>query len=170
MGTGGFEDDDMVSRNTLLAAAVAGLVGAGAAAASAQDGPGGPGGWHHGGAGGLLEGVTLNDDQKAALHALMQGDRAATKPLRQQMQALHQQIDATLLSSGTVTAATLAPLVQQQESLMQQLDAQRIAQQIAIRNLLTPAQLAQAAVAQAQLTALRQQERTLRAGEGTPPE
>ena len=69
----------MLTRQMLFAAATAALIGTGiAAGASAQPGPGGPGGWHHGG-GGLLEGVTLTDDQKAALHTLMQNGHAATR-------------------------------------------------------------------------------------------
>ena len=168
MGTA-FKDDDMLTRQMLLAAATAVLVGAGVAAgASAQPGPGG---WHHGGGGGLLEGVTLTDEQKTTLHTLMQNNHAATRTLREQLHTLHDQVETTLLSSGTVTAATLAPMVQQQEALMQQLDAQRVTEEIAVRNLLTPAQLSQAAAAHAQLATLHQQERALRGGgDEQPPE
>ena len=159
----------MVTRKMLLAVATVGLVGAGAVAtASAQAGPGGRGGWHRG-AGSLLEGVTLTDDQKTTLHTMMQSGFAGTKALREQMRAVHEQIETALLSSGTVTAATLAPIVQQQEALMQQLDAQRISQAIAIRAMLTPAQLAQASTAHAQLVALHQQEANLRDGEAASP-
>ena len=162
----------MLTRQMLLAAATAVLVGAGVAAgASAQPGPGGSGGWHHGGGDGLLEGVILTDEQKTTLHTLMQNNHAATRTLREQLRKLHEQVETALLSSGTVTAATLAPLVQQQEALMQQLDAQHIAQEIAVRNLLTPAQLSQAAATHAQLATLHQQERAVRAsGEEPPPE
>ncbi len=160
----------MLTRKMILAAAMAGVIGTGAAAtAFAQGGPGGPEGWHHGGMQ-LLEGITLTDEQKSTLRTLMQDGHAGSRALRQQLRAVHEQIETTLLSSGTVTAATLTPLVQQQEALMQQLDAQRIAREVAVHDMLTPAQLSQASAAHAQLEALHQQEHALRGGSETPPD
>lgn len=161
----------MLSRKTLLAAALIGAMGAVpiglARTAAAQNGPG-PGGWHHGG--GLLDGVTLTDNQKTALHALMTAEHQDTASLRTQLHAIHNQIETALLSSGDVTEATLAPMQQQQESLMQQLDAKHLSTQIAIRNLLTSDQIAKAASTHTQMVALRQQERALHGNGDAPPD
>ena len=147
----------MLTRKTLLTTAIVGLIGCGVA--SAQPGPGG---WHHGG--GLLEGVTLTENQQAQVHALMQSEHQSTRSLRQQVHAIHEQIETTLLSSGNVTEATLAPLQQQEASLMQQLEAEHLSSQIAIRNLLTADQLTQAASTHAKMVSLHDQERALHGG------
>ncbi len=147
----------MLSRKLLFALATLGTVGAGLAPAMAQHG-GGPGGWHHGSP--LLEGVTLTDDQTAKLHALMQSQHGPTS-LHAQLRAVHGQIDDAILSGGTVSETSLQPLVQQEVSLMQQVEAQRISNELAIRSMLTPAQLAIASSTHAQMAALHQQEHAL---------
>ncbi|MGI4747721.1 MAG: Spy/CpxP family protein refolding chaperone, partial [Janthinobacterium lividum] len=135
--------------------------------ASAQPGPGGgPGGWHHGD--GLLEGVTLTDSQKTKVHALMKAEHQDSKSLFDQLHAVHEQIETTLLSAGDVTEATIAPLAQQEASLMQQLGAKHVANEIAVRNLLTSDQIAKASSVHAQLASLHNQEHALH-GTGEPP-
>ena len=162
----------MLSRKLLFALATsvlatAGTVGAGLAPAMAQHG-GGPGGWHHGSP--LLEGVTLTDDQKTKLHALMKSEHGPNS-LSAQLRAVHQQIDGAILSNGTVSEASLQPLVQQEVSLMQQVEAQRVSNELAIRNMLTPSQLATASSTHAQMTALHQQEHALMsAGDTAQPQ
>ncbi|MGI4747283.1 MAG: periplasmic heavy metal sensor, partial [Janthinobacterium lividum] len=85
----------MLTRKILVAATVLGLASVGAA--SAQPGPGGgPGAWHHGD--GLLEGVTLTDSQKTKVHALMKAEHQDSKSLFDQLHAVHEQIETTLLS------------------------------------------------------------------------
>lgn len=159
----------MLIRKTILAAAAGAIIGTGTMGTGlAQPGPGGPGGWHHGP--GLLDGVTLTDDQKTRLQALMKAGREDRGSLHEQLHAVREKIDSTLLSSGDVTAAMLAPLVQQQEALMQQLDAKQLSDEIAIRNMLTAAQIAQASSAHAQLVSLHAQERALHQSQGAPPD
>ena len=155
----------MFSRKLLFTLATAGALGAGLAPAMAQHG--GPGGWHHGSP--LLEGVALTDAQKTQLHALMKSEHGPGS-LSAQLRAVHGQIDSAILSSGTVSEASLQPLVQQETSLMQQLEAQRISNALAIRNMLTPAQLATASTTHAQMEALHQQEHALmKASDMAPP-
>ena len=157
----------MLSRKLLLALATIGTMGAGLAPAMAQPG-GGPGGWHHGSP--LLEGVTLTDDQKAKVHALMKSEHGPGS-LFAQLRAVHEQIDGAILSSGTVSEASLQPLVQQETSLMQQVEAQRVSNELAIRNMLTPAQLATASSTHAQMASLHQQEHALmNAGDAAQPQ
>jgi len=156
----------MLTRKIFVAAAVIGLASAGAA--SAQPGPGGPGGWHHGDR--LLDGVTLTDSQKTKVHALMKAEHQDSKSLRDQLHAVHEQIETTLLSTGDVTEATIAPLAQQEASLMQQLSAKHVANEIAVRNLLTSAQIAKASSIHAQLASLHNQEHALHGAGETPPD
>ena len=154
----------MFTRKTLFAAAATGMLAATLAApAMAQPGPGG---WHHGDD--LLEGVTLTDSQKSQVHALMKAQHQSG--LFQQMRAVHEQIDSAIYSTGTVTAATLQPLLEQEASLMQQAEAQHVTTALAIRNLLTPTQLATAASTHAQMRALHDQEHALMSqGRGAGP-
>lgn len=149
-----------MKRAVLLAGIFAGLVGT----AHAQPGPGG---FHHGDP--MLDGVTLTDTQQTQLHALMKAGHADDKALFEQMRAIHDKIDATLLGTASVTAADLTPLVQQQEAVMQQLDAKRITQQIAVRNLLTADQISQASATHTKMAALHAQEQALHAGNDMPP-
>jgi Spy/CpxP family protein refolding chaperone len=156
----------MKSRLILAAAVLAGTT----AAALAQP-FGGP--HHPGGFGGpMLEGVTLTDAQKAKVGEIMKAEHAQTAPQRQQLRALHEQIESTLLGSGSVTAAQLAPLQQQEATLMQQLGAAHLSTELAIRDVLTSDQLAQAAQTHAKLASLHSQERALRhggSGDEAPP-
>lgn len=157
----------MLTSRLFVAAAVLGLACAGAA--SAHPGPGGgPGGWHHGG--GLLDGVTLTDSQKTKVHALMKAEHQDSKSLRDQLHAVHEQIETKLLSAGDVTEATIAPLAQQEASLMQQLGAKHVAEEIALRNLLTSDQIAKASSIHAQLASLHNQEHALHGAGETPPD
>lgn len=154
----------MFTSKIIAAAAVLGIASAGAAVAQPGHG-GGPGGWHHDG---LLDGVTLTDTQKTKVHALMKAEHQDSKSLRDQLHAVHEQIETTLLSAGDVTEATIAPLEQQEASLMQQLGAKHVASEIAVRNLLTSDQIAKAASIHAQLTALHDQEHALHQAGETP--
>ena len=165
----------MLKRNFITAGMLAGLLAPllANAVAQAQPGPGFHGGFRHDS---LLEGVTLTDAQQSQVRALHKANWQSTKPIMQQLHAVQDQIDSALLASGTVTEANLAPLVQQKESLMQQLDAQHVSEQIAVRNLLTADQIAQASASHAKLEALHAQEMSLRqqnapaaAAAGGPP-
>jgi hypothetical protein len=102
------------------------------------------------------------------VHALMKAEHQDSKSLRDQLRAVHEQIETTLLSAGDVTEATIAPLEQQEASLMQQLGAKHVANEIAVRNLLTSDQIAKAASIHAQLTALHDQEHALHQAGETP--
>ena len=145
----------ILKSGVLAAVVAAGLASAGAAAAR------GPGGYGRDGLSEALGAVQLTDAQKQQIRAIRSAARAQNAPYMAQMQALQQQMVKAMLSSGTVTEAQLLPLVQQQESLRQQLDISRMQSAVAIRNLLTGDQLAQATAAQGQLAALHQQEQAI---------
>ncbi len=146
----------MLINRTLLAAAVTAALAA-SVGASAQDGR--PGAEH--GFAQVLRSVQLSADQKSQVHQIMRSARTQDAPQLAQLQALHQQIEATLLSAGTVTAAQIAPLQQQVETLRQQLDASHIQTALAIRAVMTSAQLATASSTQAKLASLHQQEHAI---------
>lgn len=143
-------------RNGMLAALVAAGLAVGVDAAAR-----GPEEFGRNGFAEALAAVQLSDAQKQQIHAIRTTARTLNAPTAARMQALQQQMAQTLLSSGTVTEVQLMPLLQQQESLRQQLDVSRLQAAVAIRNLLTGAQLAQAATAEGQLAALHQQERAI---------
>ncbi|WP_428395081.1 Spy/CpxP family protein refolding chaperone [Lichenicoccus sp.] len=148
----------MQINRTLLAACVAAAL-ASSVGAAAQGWH--AGGWHSGGAREILRAAQLTSAQQAQLHQIMHGARIQNAPALAQMQALRQQIQAMMFSTGDVTAAQIAPLEGQLETLRQQLDASRMQTGLAVRALLTPAQLARAARVQAQLASLHQQEHAI---------
>jgi len=156
----------MLIKNAVLTlCAAAGLTVSVAALAQPFEGPPSRHGF-----GEILRGVQLTTAQQQQVHALMKAAHTQNASAMTQMHALEEQIAATLLSPGTVTAAQLVPLEQQQETLRQQLDASRLQTALAIRNLLTSAQLTQASTMHSQLAALHQQERALvKSGQAAGP-
>lgn len=157
-----------LKKDLLVIAAVAGLTISASAFAHPGDREG-----HGSGLGEVLHTVQLSSSQQQQVHQIVSQAHAANAPVMAQIRALQQQIDKTLLASGSVTEAQLLPLVQQQETLRQKIDVSRLQSEIAVRNLLTGAQLAQAAATQAQLATLHQQEHALMgsaAMAGPPPE
>ena len=144
-----------IHRMLLAAAVAAGL--AASANASAQN-------WRHGGPQGfgqILAAAQLTAAQKQQVHSIMSSAHAQNAPVMTQLRALQSQIETTLFSTGDVTAAQLMPLQQQVESLRAQIDANRIQTALAVRNVLTAAQLAKASSVQSQLSSLLQQEHAL---------
>ncbi|MCQ8239307.1 Spy/CpxP family protein refolding chaperone [Rhizosaccharibacter radicis] len=156
---------------TILAASliVAGTAGAAMAQPAFGPGFGGHGHWH-GSAGALLDGVTLSDAQKSKVAAIVKQEHDATAAQRKQLHGLHDQIENALLGSEPVSAAQLAPLQQQEAGLMQQLASAHLSAQLSIRDVLTPAQLSQAAQIHAKLVSLHEQARALheQGSGGTP--
>lgn len=151
-----------LAKTSLLAAALAGALATAVPAAAQPAGGGWQGGGWHGGGGGMhiLRGLGLSDAQKAQVQQLVQASRAQTKPIAQQLRALHGQLATAVLTAGT-TAADLQPLVQQETQLRYQLETARYALFLQIRNVLTPAQLSQAAAIQQRLAALHDAERNV---------
>ena len=110
---------------------------------------------------GLLDGVTLTDQQQEQVHAAMRTGFAETKSTRQQLHALEGEVSAAMLASGTVSSASITPLIQQEEQLKAALDQERVAVALQVRQILTASQLAQAAQAHSQLTSLHEQEQAI---------
>lgn len=141
-----------------IGAAVAGaLAVAGVAGAQPPHGE-----WGHGpGAMGFLHGISLTDEQRAQVKSIEQASWASLRPLMEKMRTAHEAQINTLLGAGTVTAETLHPAVAQEESLREQIDAIQTSTMVQMRNVLTAAQLAQAASTHAQIEQLHEQEHAL---------
>ena len=115
----------------------------------------------------VFAGVPFTAAQQQQVDVILQTSRTQTAPLRTQMRSLSEQISAMLLAPGNVTEAQIAPLVQQREAVRQQLAIQAVNNELAIRNLLSSAQLAQAANVQTQISSLHDQEHAIRAAAGS---
>ncbi len=152
----------MKIRHMALALATLGLLAAGAATAAPMHR-----GWHGDGLE-ILHGIDLTDAQKTQVHEIMKTNWAQMKPVMQQMRSIHEQIETTLLTPGSVTQDQLNPLVQQEQQLRAQLDAARVSTALQIRGMLTPAQLTKAASVHQQLEALHEQEHAIAGGPDAP--
>ena len=117
-------------------------------------------GWHRGGGMGmeLLHGLSLSDTQDAQVRTIMETARTQSKAVMQQEHSAREQEMTTLLGSGSVTASDLASYTAAEQAARTQLDAIRVNTEVAIRNVLTPAQLAEASAKFQHLSTLRDQE------------
>jgi periplasmic protein CpxP/Spy len=155
------------------------LVAAVAHVASSNSGGGGAmghGGFHHMHHGGdvlgmplplLLHTANLTDAQKQQIRTIFENRRAARKAEMQQLKAAKEAIGAKYLSSGSVTANDLAPSVATITQLHDQMMNERIQDAIAIRNVLTPAQLAQISATKAKLDSIHAEMKALWAQGGS---
>lgn len=156
-----------VTMALILVAAVAHV------ASSSSGGFDGPMGHHgmHGDHGGmsmlgvplplLLKTANLTDTQKQQIHTIFENRRAAQKAEYQQLKAAREQIAAKYTSTGTVAASDLSAPVQQITQLRTQMANERIQDAIAIRNVLTPAQLAQISATKAKLDSIHAEMKAL---------
>jgi len=148
----------------LLVAAVAHV------ASSNSGGMGGPMG-HHGMRGGmrghgfplmlLLKTANLTDAQKQQVHAIFEARHASRKAEYQQLKAAKEAIAAKFTSTGAVAASDLSAPASQIAQLQSQMMNERIQDAIAIRNVLTPAQLAQISATKAKLDAIHAEMKAL---------
>ena len=93
----------------------------------------------------LLKSANLTDTQKQQIHQIFASRRDARKAEYQQLKAAKQQIAAKFTSTGAVAASDLSGPVQQITQLQAQMTNEQIQDAIAVRNVLTPAQLQQVA-------------------------
>ena len=155
-------------RNKLAAAALGLLVAlpltAGAGFAQHMGfhgGPGGPGGPGMHGDGSrflmLLRSANLTAAQEGQVHLILNNNRAQMQSLHQQLMSLHEQISAKLLSPGAISASDLKPLVDKASRLEATLNQNMTETAIAIRNVLTPAQITKLAETHAKLESIHKQ-------------
>jgi Spy/CpxP family protein refolding chaperone len=137
------------------------LVAAVAHVASSNSGGFGGHMGHHGTRGGmnvlgvplplLLKTANLTDAQKQQIHQIIATRRTTRKAEIQQLKAAKDQIAAKYTSTGAVAASDLSAPVQQITQIQDQITNEQIQDAIAIRNVLTPAQLQQISQTKAKL-------------------
>jgi len=99
----------------------------------------------------------LSDEQKAYIRQIYAAHRPQLQALGQQIHAARQQLGDKLYSAAPPSTADLASINQLRDQMAQE----RLAIALAIRNVLTPEQLAKAAQIRQQMQQLRQQMRDL---------
>ena len=138
-------------------------------------GPMGHHGFHHGGGMDvfgmplplLLRTANLTDAQKQQIHTIFESRRAARQTEIQQLKAAKEAIAAKYLSSGTVAASDLSSSVSTMTQIHDQMMNERVQDAIAIRNVLTPAQLSQIAATKAKLDSIHAEMKALWAQSGS---
>jgi Spy/CpxP family protein refolding chaperone len=109
----------------------------------------------------LLKSANLTDAQKEQIHTIFENRRSARKAEYQQLKAAKEQIAAKYTSTGTVAASDLAAPVGQITALKAQMANEQIQDAIAIRNVLTPAQLAQISATKTKLDSIHAEMKAL---------
>lgn len=165
----------MTRRIWLLSLGVVALVTVGAtgflsASASSPGGSGGfgePGGhWGHGhgdrvGLELFLRKLNLTDAQRGQIQTIMSQERESAVSLYKQLHSEKAALSGKFFAPGALQPADLDPDAQKLAGIQEQLLEQRIHTAVAIRNVLTAAQLARAAQLKAQIDALHEQMRNL---------
>ncbi|MGA7870988.1 MAG: hypothetical protein WCA22_08815 [Candidatus Binatus sp.] len=99
----------------------------------------------------LLKTANLTDAQRQQIHAIFKARWASRKAEYQQLKTAKEAIAAKFTSTGAVAAADLSSPVSQLTQIQSQMTNEQIQDAIAIRNVLTPAQLTQIAATKAKL-------------------
>lgn len=115
----------------------------------------------------LLKTANLTDAQKTQIHAIFQARHASRKAEFQQLKAAEEAIAAKYTSTGTVAAADLSGSVSTITQLQAQMTNEQVQDAIAIRNVLTPAQLAQISATKAKLDSIHAEMKALWAQAGS---
>jgi Spy/CpxP family protein refolding chaperone len=116
----------------------------------------------------LLRTANLTDAQKQQIHAIFQARRESRKAEYQQLKAAKEAIAAKFTSTGTVAATDLSVPVSTITQLHDQMMNEQIQDAVAIRNVLTPAQLAQISATKAKLDSIHAEMKALWAQSSSP--
>lgn len=110
---------------------------------------------------GYGRGVALAPAQWDRIHAVLDANAESLRALDVWSRSIRLQAGILLTKRGRISAAQLLPLQQQASGLQDQIDSERLAMTLRIRNLLTPAQRAKAALLHQRLVAPRDQQAAL---------
>ena len=116
----------------------------------------------------LLRTANLTDAQKQQIHTIFENRRASRKAEYQQLKAAKEAIAAKFTSTGTVAATDLSVPVTTITQIHDQMMNEQIQDAIAIRNVLTPAQLTQISATKAKLDSIHAEMKALWAQSGSP--
>lgn len=118
----------------------------------------------------MLGGIDLTKKQKTAIHKVFEDDHAASKDLRKQSRALHEQEMELLMTPGKIDTAQLQSVTQQEEALNAKEHEARLNVAVKIHDILTTDQLTQLKDRHDKVKALREQIRAVEHpnGDDTP--
>ena len=116
----------------------------------------------------LLRTANLTDAQKQQIHTIFENRRASRKAEIEQLKAAKEAIAAKFTSTGTVAATDLSVPVTTMTQIHDQMMNEQIQDAIAIRNVLTPAQLTQISATKAKLDSIHAEMKALWAQSGSP--
>lgn len=105
----------------------------------------------------LLRSADLTPAQQQQIQLILNSNKAQMQSLHAQLQTIHEQFAAKLLGQGSVTAADLKPLLDQAARAEADLTANMANTALAVRNVLTPAQIKKLADVHRKLHALHTQ-------------
>lgn len=106
----------------------------------------------------LLRPDGLSDAQEAQVHDIMEGDRDAVHAAMDKLRDANEALSQALLASEAPSAESLATLGEQIGALREQLVAQQVQTALAVRAILTPEQLADAAARRDRLANRRERD------------
>jgi Spy/CpxP family protein refolding chaperone len=109
----------------------------------------------------LLRNANLTDAQKTQLHQIISSRLATRKAEWQQLHAAKEQLLAKYVSTGPVSASDLSGPLQQVTQIKDQMAQEQLQDAIAIRNLLTPAQLQQMSQTKSKMDQIRAEMKSL---------
>ena len=116
----------------------------------------------------LLKTANLTDAQKQQIHTIFENRRASRKAEIDQLKAAKEALAAKFTSSGAVAASDLSVPVSTITQVHDQMMNEQIQDAIAIRNVLTPAQLTQISATKAKLDSIHAEMKALWAQSGSP--
>src|ERR1700732_515282 len=114
----------------------------------------------------LLRSANLTDAQKQQIHTIFENRRASRKAEIEQLKAAKEATAAKFSSTGTVAATDLSVPVTTITQIHDQMMNEQIQDAIAIRNVLTPAQLTQISATKAKLDSIHAEMKALWAQSG----
>jgi Spy/CpxP family protein refolding chaperone len=116
----------------------------------------------------LLRTANLTDAQKQQIHTIFENRRTSREAEIQQLKAAKEAIATKFTSTGTVAATDLSVPVTTITQIHDQMMNEQIQDAIAIRNVLTPAQLTQISATKAKLDSIHAEMKALWAQSGSP--
>ena len=116
----------------------------------------------------LLRTANLTDAQKQQIHTIIENRRASRQAEIAQLKTAKEAIAAKFTSTGTVAATDLSVPVTTITQIHDQMMNEQIQDAIAIRNVLTPAQLTQISATKAKLDSIHAEMKALWAQSGSP--
>ncbi len=109
----------------------------------------------------MLRTANLTDPQKQQIHKIFDSRRDARKAEFEQLKTAREQIATKYASAGAVSATDLSAPVQQISKIQDQMTQEQLQDAIAIRNVLTPAQIQQIGQTKSKLDQIHSELRAL---------